>query len=162
MLVRFHSITHHLQLLPRLEGCWTLCKYIYTQLLARFWTAWQRNMLSCSCTAHRWNKRMHGNKSTIYKLVRDTREYSSKVSPRSSSTRNKSTTKRHRTAVIYKMNWPTTRKMSYICPTIGENHQTRGKEHVRTDILAIGTIWTMQLHWFLIGHSGTAPASLQG
>ena len=44
----------------------------------------------------------------------------------------------------------------------GENRQTSGKEHVRTDILAIRTIWTMQLRRFLIVHSGTAPASLQG
>jgi hypothetical protein len=78
MLVGFRSITHHLLLLPRLEGRLTLCKYIYTLLLARFWTARQRNMLSCSCTACRWNKRMHGNKSSIYELVRDTREYNSR------------------------------------------------------------------------------------
>jgi hypothetical protein len=44
----------------------------------------------------------------------------------------------------------------------GDNRQTRDKEHVRTDILAIRAIWTMRLHRFPIGHSGTAPASLQG
>ena len=58
-------------------------------------------------------------------------EYSSQVSPRSSSTRNKSTTKRHRTAaVIYKMTWPTTGKISYICPRIGERIARQGVKNM--------------------------------
>jgi len=45
---------------------------------------------TCYIAAHGRNKRINGNRSTIYELV-VIQKYSSLVSPRSSSTRNKST-----------------------------------------------------------------------